>query len=186
MARSPQRVMMACLSLVLCSAIMCSGGASRAAMNPTGATVHQTIMAGPYKVVLMIGPLEQMCTQARVKQRRARCSEVMVHGTMVMGGMGGMQGPMPNHHLEVHVYDARSGKTITTAMVAITIRTATGKLVQKLPIATMYGIQVGMSDFHYGNNVALTNGSYEVVTQVQATTALFKVTIGPSSGGMSM
>jgi hypothetical protein len=44
-----------------------------------------------------------------------------------------------------------------------------------------------MADFHFGNNVALMAGKYLVVTQVNQTTATFKVMVGASSsGGLSM
>jgi 5-hydroxyisourate hydrolase-like protein (transthyretin family) len=150
----------------------------RAAMST--ATVQQTKRVGTYKLVLMIGPLEQMCTAAQAKQMPAKCAEVMVSGSMVMGGMG-MSGPMPNHHLELHVYNRTTGKTIAGAMVSITVRTASGKLVMRVPIAVMYGLKEGKADLHYGNNVALKAGQYHVVAQVEMTTATFDVKLGGAS-----
>lgn len=173
-------------AIISLSTIGWTGGArAHAAMN-TGAAVTETAMAGPYRLTLYVGPLEPMYTMTQVKEKHPKTGEVMVSGTMVMSGMG-MAGPAPNHHLEVHVYDGRSGKTITRATVSITIRDAMGKEIEVLPIATMYGINEGMSDFHYGNNVALKPGKYQVETQVNKTTTIFKVTLGSSSsGGMSM
>jgi hypothetical protein len=137
-------------------------------------------------LTLSIGPLEKMYTMAQVKKSHPKSGEIMVSGVMAMSGMG-MNGAMPNHHLEFHVYDGVSGRTVTQATVVINVRDAMGKLLEKVPIATMYGITAGMSDFHFGNNVALKNGTYQVMTQVNKTTAVFKVTVGTSSsGGMSM
>jgi hypothetical protein len=161
------------------------GGPARAAMN-AGGTVTKTVAAGPYKLTLNIGPLEPMYTMTQVRKTHPKSGEIMVSGVMAMSGMG-MNGSMPNHHLELHVYDGKSGKTITRAMVAITVRDAMGKLLQRVPIATMYGLKEGMPDFHFGNNVALKNGTYQVVTRVNKTTTVFTVTVGTSSsGGMSM
>jgi hypothetical protein len=151
-----------------------------AAMN-TGATVTQTKLAGPYKLVLDIGPLEQMWTPEQVKTKHPKHCEVMFTGTMVMGGMNGMGGPMPNHHLELHVFNRSSGRVVTKAMVSITITTPGGIILTHVPIATMQDVVQGPSDFHFGNNVALKNGQYHVLTQVQTTKATFAVTIGGSS-----
>jgi hypothetical protein len=61
------------------------------------------------------------------------------------------------------------------------------KLLERVPMATMYGIKEGMADFHFGNNLALLAGRYQIVTKVNQTTATFKVTVGASpSGGMSI
>ncbi|HWE62284.1 MAG TPA: hypothetical protein VHB98_11290 [Chloroflexota bacterium] len=156
-----------------------AGGAARAAMGNT--TVQQTKLAGPYKLLLAIGPLEQMCTRTQVKQMmHVKCAELMVSGTMAMGGMG-MKGSMPNHHLELHVYNRVSGKTIGNAMVALTITTPSGKLLAHVPVAVMYGLKAGKADLHYGNNVSLKPGHYHVVAQVEQTTATFDVMLGGTS-----
>jgi hypothetical protein len=55
--------------------------------------------SGAYKLTLMIGPLEQMYTRAQYKKMHPKHGEIMISGTMVMGGMGGMGMDMPNHHL---------------------------------------------------------------------------------------
>ena len=186
MGRYSRRQAVALSILTLSSLVWSGGGAARAGMSTGSSTVTETMMAGPYRLTLKIGPLEQMYTMTQVKKTHPISGEIMVSGAMTMSGMG-MNGAMPNHHLELHVYDGKSGKTMTKAMVTLTVRDAMGKLQEKVPIATMYGIKEGMSDFHFGNNVALKAGKYQVVAQVNKTTAAFKVTVGTSSsGGMSM
>ncbi len=161
-------------------------GAAHAGKNAAGGVVTKTMPAGPYKLTIDIGPLEQMYTMAQMKKTHPMTGEIMVSGTMTMSGMG-MNGMKPNHHLELHIYNGTTGKTITKAMVMITVHDTMGKLVERVPIATMYGIKEGMTDFHFGNNVALKAGNYQVVTQVNKMTATFKVTVGKaSSGSMSM
>lgn len=156
-------------------------GSTRAAMG--GATVRQTKLAGPYKLMLQIGPLEKMYTEAQVKKLHPMSGEVMVSGTMAMSGMGmnGMKGAAVNHHLELHVYNRTTGKTLTKVMVALTITTPAGKLIQKVPIVVMYGIKEGVNDWHYGNNVALKHGHYHVLAQVDQTKATFDLMLGGSS-----
>ena len=53
-------------------------------------------------------------------EQKFKNGEIMVKGTMVMGGMT-MGGSMPNHHLELHVLDRQTQKTVTTGMVSIAI-----------------------------------------------------------------
>jgi hypothetical protein len=163
------------LALVLSST---GAGPARAAMG--GATFQQTKRAGAYKLVLMIGPLEHMYTPAEVKKKHPTSGEVMVSGTMVMGGMG-RAGAMPNHHLELHVYSAATGKTITHAVVSLTITTAAGKVIARVPIAQMYGVKEGTKDWHYGNNVLLKPGHYHVTAGVEMTTAAFDVMLGSTA-----
>jgi hypothetical protein len=148
-----------------------------AAMGSTAGVVTKSATAGAYKLVLTIGPMEQMLTPSQAKEMHARSGEVMVGGSMEMGGMGAA---MPNHHLEVHVYSRSTGKTLSNAMVAISIATPAGKVLLHVPVAMMYGIKEGMADFHYGNNVALKPGHYHVLVQVDKTSAVFDVTLGQS------
>jgi hypothetical protein len=149
----------------------------------SGSVVTESMNAGPYSLTLRIGPLEQMYTQAQVKKSHPKSGEVMLRGTMVMGGMG-MGGSMPNHHLELHVYMRSTHAVVTNAMVAITIETPSGKVITRVPIAVMRGVDMGASDIHYGNNVALKDGKYKVAVQVEHTNATFMVTIGHTSMSM--
>ncbi|HVC79240.1 MAG TPA: hypothetical protein VNL35_01910 [Chloroflexota bacterium] len=186
MSRYSSRKVVAVGIVILSSLGWVGGGAAHAGMNAASGILTKTMIRGPYKLTLDIGPLEHMYTMAQMKKTHPKTGEVMVSGTMTMSGMG-MNGMKPNHHLELHVYNGTTGKTITKAMVMITVRDAMGKLLERVPIATMYGIKNGMADFHFGNNVALKAGNYQVVTQVNKVTATFKVTVGKgSSGGMSM
>ncbi|HVA91836.1 MAG TPA: hypothetical protein VNL71_18575, partial [Chloroflexota bacterium] len=174
----------AALSIFLAGSLSLLGaGPARAAMNVVTAKAN----AGLYALTLNIGPTEHMYTMQQVKSKHVKAGEVMVSGVMVMGGsggMGGMSGPMPNHHLEVHVLQRSTGKTITKAMVSITILTSAGKLVERLPIAVMYGIAAGPKDTHFGNNVALKNGKYKIVVQVNQAKTMFMVTLGAAPMSM--
>jgi len=170
-------------TLVSGSLLLPVAGPARAAMN----TVTAKTNAGPYALTLAIGASEHMYTMAEVKTKHLKSGEVMVSGTMVMGGSGGMAGmggPMPNHHLEVHVLQRATGKTVTKAMVSITVLSPAGKLVERVPIAVMYGIAQGPKDTHFGNNTTLKNGKYKVAVQVNQVKATFMVTLGAAPMSM--
>jgi hypothetical protein len=154
---------------------------AHAAMGTGGKTVTVSQIAGPYRLTLDVGPLEQMWSMADFKNKHPTTGEVMLSGSMAMGGMAG---PMPNHHLELHVYLKTTGNVVSHAMVSIAIYAASGMLVEKVPISVMEGIKGGPRDLHYGNNVYLKDGSYSVHVQVGMTKATFRITVG--SNAMSM
>jgi len=168
-------------ALLLALTLPLWAGVARADMSSGGGTVMKTLQAGPYALKLTIGPLQQMFSQAQVKEKHPKDGEVMVRGTMTMSGMGGMG--MGNHHLELQVLQRSTRKPVSNAMVAITITTPSGKVLQHVPIAVMYGIKEGPSDLHYGNNVDLKPGHYHVQVQVEHTSAVFDVTLAQ---GMQM
>jgi 5-hydroxyisourate hydrolase-like protein (transthyretin family) len=171
----------AALIAALALPISAPASAVFAAPSPAAKVVQQTTQAGPYRLILMIGPLEKMYTQAQVKQSHPKSGEVMIRGTMVMGGMGMTMGDAPNHHLEVHVLLKSTGKAVSNATVKIGVWSAKGKLVQQVPIAVMQGVKAGANDIHYGNNVALKDGTYQVRVQVGSVKATFNVMLSSSS-----
>ena len=161
----------------------------------TGASqVSQTQTVGNYKLTLMVGPQEQMYTQAQVGQQHPTSGEVMVSGSMSMpesSPMTGMATPLAStasgmamgtnvEHLELHVYDNSSGKTVTDANVTIEVIDNTAQnMSTNVPIATMYGVQAGMDDFHYGNNVVMPpNRDYTVNVAINDQKATFTFHLG--------
>jgi len=164
------------------------------AMGTGTSQVSQTQTAGNYKLTLMVGPQEQMYTQAQVDQQHPTSGEVMVSGSMTMpesSPMAGMAPPsaspasgMPMgsnvEHVELHVYDVSDGKTVTDANVTIEVIDNTAQnMSTNVPIATMYGVQAGMDDFHYGNNVVMPpNRDYTVNVAVNGQKAIFKFHFG--------
>lgn len=166
------------LVLALCPVVLGrAAAASRAGdMGMGGHTVTATKVAGSYRITLQIGPMEQMYTQAQYKHKHPKQGEVMLRGTMAMGGMG--MGKM-NHHLEVHVLSRATGHVVDNAMVSISYQAKDGMSMSptKVPVAVMMGIGMGMSDVHYGNNVSMAAGTYTVMVKVNATSTSFMVKI---------
>jgi hypothetical protein len=101
----------------------------------------------------------------------------------------------PNHHLVVHIFDAKTGKAITTAKVSMSFQqldekgNMVGKSV-KVPIAIMQAIGKGVESTHYGNNVVMPDGSYSVTVVANGKKVDFKVTLSKDdttpSGKMDM
>jgi hypothetical protein len=128
--------------------------------------------------------------------------EVMISGTMTpypgMSGMSGMAGmstttagsggksstmsstavPASDYrHLEVHVCSLSTGKVITGGHPSITVVDNTAHdMSTAVPVAVMQGIEAGVADYHYGNNVIMPPGRHFTVKVVFGSdTATFHV-----------
>jgi hypothetical protein len=113
---------------------------------------------------LIVGPLETMYTPAQVKSMHPKTGEVMIGGSMG----GGMSMGKGTRHLEVHVHSRATGKVVTNVTPTIMIRDKTAmsgmNMSVKVPVMAMQGIDAGISDRHYGNNVPLKAGHTYVIT----------------------
>ena len=143
-----------------------------------------------YRLDLQIGPTETMYTPAEAKAKHPTSGEIMLSGRMA-GGMPDMghtmAGIMPMsdvRHVELHVYDRATGKPVSDARVAITLTGADGKRCA-VPIARMYGIEEGIRDVHYGNNVALSAGAYTVDAAVNGEHVRFSLKVPQESGSLA-
>jgi hypothetical protein len=95
--------------------------------------------------------------------------EVAVTG----GSMNGMmsdrmdQGMAVNHHLEVQVSQAATGSVVMDVTPTIRLTDKLTGTSRDLPqVMGMYGATMGPSDFHYGQNVFLPDGTYSVTVLV--------------------
>ncbi len=144
-------------------------------------TVQAVKNAGSYRLELDIGPLERMYTQAEARRLHPTHGEVMLRGSMAMGGMGSMGAMVPNHHLELHVMDRQSRRVVSDAMISIAYQPVVGMgqmavAPQHVPIAVMRGLDAGMGDIHYGNNVYMRSGSaYNVSVTVNGVKVAYQV-----------
>ncbi len=134
-------------------------------------TVTIPVTAGVYRLTLMIGPREAMYTQAQARRSHPTTGEIMLRGTM-MGGMG-----MPNRHLEVHVLDRRTMRPASNPVVSIAYQATSPMMMRpvQVPIAVMVGLNMDMSDIHYGNNVSMPGGTYRVSVHVNQASATYTV-----------
>ncbi len=146
----------------------------------------QVLKSKSYVFALSIGPLEQMYTPAQVKAKHPKSGEVMFSGTM-RGGMSGMgMSSSSDRHLEVHICNS-AGAVVRGAHPTIVVNDPKAKTMTiTVPIATMEGVDEGPSDYHYGNNVALTAG-HEITVTVKLTgeTVVFHTLVAKAAMAMS-
>jgi hypothetical protein len=111
-----------------------------------------------YTLVLGIGPAETMVSPMDAMHGMA--GEVAVTG----GSMTTMdQGMAANHHVEVQITQAASGSVVMDVTPTIRITDKLSGISRDLPqVMGMYGSTMGPSDFHYGQNVFLPDGTYAV------------------------
>jgi len=142
----------------------------------------QVMKTKSYVFALSIGPVEEMYTQAQVKAKHPKTGEVMLSGTM--GSMNMSSSSI--HHLEVHICTS-GGAVVTGAHPTITIDDPTAKtMMMSVPIATMEGIGMGMSDYHYGNNIDVPSGHHITVTvKLNGEQVVFHTTVSKSAMSMS-
>jgi hypothetical protein len=119
-----------------------------------------------YTVVLAIGPAEQVMSPMDAMHSPA--GEVVVTGgDMAMMSEPMDQGMAANHSVDVHIAlaDAMTVVMDVTPTIRITDK-ATG-VARDLPaVMGMYSSSMGPSDFHYGQNVFLPDGTYTVTVMV--------------------
>ena len=148
-----------------------------AQMSPPAAATSQ--MAGSYRVVLGFLPAEPFYTAEQVQQ------EHVTDGMMIVGGATPVPpnaASRPNHHLVFHIFDA-AGNAVRGAHVTIayapTAGDATGTNVTQVPVVEMQAVGKGPESTHYGNNVTLAPGTYNVMVTVNdssSTTFVVKAT----------
>ena len=145
-------------------------------MNP----IIQNATTADYKIELGIGPTANMLMMCQVTSSTTS-GEVMVASQMSPMSMTGN-----TYHLELHVYDINTGaaEVVPINSVGITVTNSSGTTTT-IPVAEMFDIGQGPTDFHYGNNVQLTAGTYTVDSNIGSENASFNVTISAMSPGMS-
>lgn len=125
-----------------------------------------------YNLVAEIGGLQPMYTPTQLSSLRPRTGEVMFGGTMTMPS--DTSSPSPDwHHLEVHIFDRKTGDVVKNVVPTITVTNKTTGVAQQIPIVVMQGVVEGPGDYHFGNNVDIAPGSYGVTVAVGGETATF-------------
>jgi hypothetical protein len=151
-----------------------TGMNSMTSMSFTSPIIQNTTTAD-YKLMLKLGPPETMLMMCQVTNSTIP-GEVMVSGQM-MGDMStGMNGT--TYHVELHIYDIKTGATVALPVheVTITITNSSG-MSRSLPIAEMFGVQDGVTDLHYGNNIQIALGSYTIGVSVADEKASYRTSI---------
>lgn len=125
-----------------------------------------------YRLELDIGPPAHMYSRAMAARLKPTSGEIMASGHMIMLTKASFW-----RHLELHVWSKASGKVVKNADVTIKVDDlATGKT-ETLPISAMYGIRAGLPDWHYGNNVMMPPGQWQVNATINGEKTTFDVTM---------
>lgn len=134
----------------------------------SGSTISRSKHAGPYTLILKIGPAEKMGMggEKMMGGKKARCS--MAGMAMTAGHAMGMA--QCNHHVELHVN--KSGNVVHGAHVTIRMYCLRMHMNVWVPIMTMMRA-MHPGDFHYGNNVHAPKGVYKVFVSVNGVHAKF-------------
>jgi len=142
-----------------CGALLLIPTASRAQ------NVNEVARSGPYTINLKVLPAESF---------HGMHAEMMHDGgAMAMAANGPEH---PNHHLVVFV--KKDGKAVENAKVTIAYRQSAWKQWKQLPVARMHVAGKGPGTTHYGNNVNLGPGKYEIRVKVNsARFATFRITL---------
>lgn len=126
--------------------------------------ISQNAMAGKYSITLKVLPAEAFMG----------ADAEMVHDGGAKAEM--VNGPMhPNHHMVVFLQ--QDGKPVEHARVKISYRMGTMGKWSKLPVARMHVKGKGLATTHFGNNVLLKPGSYQVMVRVNGKSATFHFSI---------
>ncbi len=157
-----------------------------------------------YTVTLTVGPAQEMISPTDAMH--GATGEVMVNTMPSESGMGSSssmstggasmgssssmsmntmmdQGMAVNHHLEVHITQNGTVVDNVTPVIRVTDR-ASGEFRDLPDVMSMFDAQMGMSDFHYGQNVWMPDGTYNVDVMLGMDTASFRDVM--VSGGSSM
>ena len=129
-----------------------------------------------YNLVTEIGGLQAMYTPAQASSQHPKSGELMFGGSMTMTSDTTNASP-DWHHLEVHIFDKKTGNVVKTVTPIITVTNRTSGQTQPVPLVVMQGIVEGPSDYHYGNNVDLPKGQYTVTVVIGSEIANFDFSV---------
>jgi hypothetical protein len=126
------------------------------------------VSTASYRLALDIGGKEEMYLPSEIKARHITDGEVMLGGEM---SMVERTAGTRIYHLEVHICN-KAGIVVTKLKPLIVVDSA------MLPAAIMRGIGEPMSDYHYGNDIALKPGARIMVkVTVKGQVARFHATV---------
>ena len=160
--------------------------------SANAADAMRTKTVGPYRVELHVLPAEPFFSKEEVAAKHVK------EGMEIESGAAPVMldaASHPNHHLIVHVFDRKTGQALTDATVTMKFASLNDKgspagAPVEVPVVVMQAIGKGPSSTHYGNNVTMPAGRYQVTVTVNGKTAVFRVSASdaPSkpSGGMKM
>ncbi len=148
------------------------------AVSASAADVMRTKTVGTYRVELHLLPAEPFFSKEDVATKHPK------EGMEIEGGATPVMldaASHPNHHLVVHIFDTKTGQAITDATVTMSFVSLDPKAKPsgaptEVSVVVMQAIGKGPASTHYGNNVAMPAGRYNVSVTVNGQKVVFAVT----------
>jgi hypothetical protein len=142
------------------------------------ADAMQSKTVGDYRVELHVLPAEPFFSKADIAARNIK------EGMEIEGGAPPVPPDAdshPNHHLVIHVFDKKTSKAVTDATVTMNFVALDAKAKpigapSEVPVVVMQAVGKGPASTHYGNNVTMPTGRYDVTVTVNGKKAEFNVT----------
>jgi hypothetical protein len=167
------------LKIAIAASLMLVAGVS-------AADVMKTRTVDSLRIELHVLPAEPFFTADEVAAKH------VTQGMLTMSGAAAVAPDAeshPNHHLVVHVYNAKTGKAVTDAAVEMGFQLLDNKgktsgAAVNVPVVVMQAVGKGAQSTHYGNNVTMVKGSYAVNVAVNGNKAAFKVEVNDVGGAM--
>ena len=153
------------------------------------ADVMQTKAVGAYRVELHILPAEPFFSKQDVADKHVKEGMEIESGAAPVAPDSDSH---PNHHLIVHIFDKQSGKVVSDATVTMSFVALDGKgnpagMPTEVAVVVMQAIGKGPASTHYGNNVTMPAGQYDVTVTVNGKKAVFAVAAAETpAGSMNM
>ena len=160
---------------ILCAAVLSLAGTAAACADV--AMKKRTVAS--YRVELHVLSAEPFFSKQDVADKHVK------EGMEIEGGATPVPPDAdshPNHHLVLHIFKRRGGAVVTDAKVTMSFVAvdANGKPVgtpTEVPVVVMQAIGEGPASTHYGNNVAMPPGRYNVIVKVNDKRLVFPVTV---------
>jgi hypothetical protein len=145
--------------------------------SPDG--IMKTKTTGAMKIELHVLPAKPLFTKEEVRSKHVKAGLLVVSGTEPIDLDAN---PPPNHHIAVHVFNAKTGEVIANANVSIRFQPLNdaGKpsgAACSLPVVVMQSVGKGLASTCYGNNVLMPPKTFGFMIQVNGTMTLFDVNV---------
>lgn len=162
------------LLAVLFVSVLSYSGAALA--GHSGRKISTTKVKGPYSITLKLLPAEPFVSRGQAGKPSSRGEMVKAGGAHPVGKRSAQN---PNYHLVAFI--KKAGRPLEHADVEIHYKreASTRSKERKLPVTRMWIAGKGRKTTHYGNNVRLKPGTYDVKVQVNnKVEAHFHIDIG--------
>lgn len=142
----------------------------------TAPVAMPVVTSDSYLFELAVNPPEKMIMPNMAAGATSGELMVMVPGLPVPPMSMTDQGMPVDHHVEIHIFDLKTGAVVKDKVPTMLITNeATGatRTLASGNIMAMYGLDIGTSDFHFGNNMYLPDGTYMISVTLGGQTAVF-------------